>query len=62
MADDVKVSNWPSASTKEQVAFDLMRVVMNAEGKSEHHRDGKPDRKYILDLYVECHEAARGVR
>ena len=60
MAEDVKVSNWPS-SGKEKVALDLMRIVMNAENKAEHDPSRRPDRDYLLTLYKQCYAAAGGV-
>jgi hypothetical protein len=52
--------------TKEAVAYALMRDVMTAEDRTTGHSPGpgqqRVDRKYLLDLYGECLEAAGGVR
>ena len=60
MAEDVKVSNFPDSGSPARVAYDLMRIVMSAEGQTEHSRTDKPTRKYLLDLYAECLSAAGG--
>lgn len=63
MADDVKVTNWPEDGSKARVAFELMRIVMNAEKQYENTNTGtRPDRKYLLDLYAECLTATKGHR
>lgn len=47
----------------EAVALALLKMVADVEKKElTTTARGAPDRKYILDTYAECLEAARGVR
>lgn len=46
-------------NSTEHVAYNLMKDVMFAEGKSLHEG---ADRKYLLDTYAECLMAAKGYR
>lgn len=48
-------------NSPEQVAYVLMGMVMQSEGKVHYKSDGKQlaDRKYILDTYAECITAVR---
>jgi len=48
MSDKVEVTNWPAASTKEQVALELQRRIALSE------KDIAKDRTYWLKLYYEC--------
>jgi hypothetical protein len=54
------------ATTPEQVAYFLMKVVARNEGKSlegaEKGDKDHADRGYILDLYAECLAATNGGR
>ena len=59
MADQtVRITDFPTASAKERVAFDLMEKVLSEEYTSTR----KLDRKQILDLYSECLFATSGFR
>lgn len=44
------------AETHEAVAWELFRVVANAEGKSLHASDNgtPPTRKWVFETYAEC--------
>ena len=49
----------------EAVALELLRLVALSEGKgltAQSGRAKRPDRKWILDTYAECLEAAKGSR
>jgi hypothetical protein len=55
------------ATTAEQVAFVLMKLVARNEGRSLDHGTSiegyePSNREYILDLYADCLEATRGDR
>ncbi|MDH7794593.1 MULTISPECIES: hypothetical protein [unclassified Beijerinckia] len=53
------------ATTAEQVAYFMMKLVARNEGKSLEQgstSDGSIHRDYILDLYAECLEATSGKR
>jgi hypothetical protein len=60
------MANNLQGDTVEAVAYALMRDVMAAEDRTTGHSPGpgqrRIDRKYLLDLYAECLEAAGGVR
>ena len=64
MADDK--TKEAHAGTPERVAVDLLKLVAFAESKADtSNREWiakETGRKYILDTYVECLLAARGVR
>jgi len=60
MSDDVRVTNWPSADTKEEVALQLLKLVARAEERPVLGDTDVLDRKYILDLYAECLQATGG--
>ncbi len=70
MVDKVNVENWPDATSGSaaRVAYDLLEKIMTAERMTVRDVDDmKPnwkvaDRNYILDLYSECHKAAKGFR
>lgn len=54
-------------ASPEQVAFFLMKLIANNEGKSLDHSSFSDqlctvDRDYLLDLYADCLEATRGER
>lgn len=56
----------PEGGTAEAVAYTLVQNVMNMERRS-FKSDPAPgwqpaDRKYLLDLYAECLQAASGKR
>lgn len=59
MADDVNIRNFPDSGSNARVAFDLMKYL-NASGVKP--AQGDDVRKFVLDLYAECHRAARGSR
>jgi len=50
--------------SKEQVAFDLLEMVMGAEGrvahKPEYSGETQADRQYILETYHECWRVVQG--
>lgn len=51
------------ATTAEQVAYFMMKLVARNEGKSlEQGGEDSVHRDYILDLYAECLEATSGKR
>lgn len=52
---DAKIVN-SGENTPEHVAYRLLEMVMQAEGKVayKHDRHEQADRKYILDTYAEC--------
>ena len=57
MADDVRVTNFPEegSGSVSRVAYDLMRFLREQEPKPK-------GRDEWLDLYRDCHKAARGYR
>lgn len=59
MAEDVRIQTLPDSGSPARVAYNLTHEIMNQERDS---RQGKPDRKYTLDLYAECLEATQGHR
>lgn len=65
MSDVVRITNLPEPSSKELIAYKLYLDVMTAEDKNIHAAVGnpsRPDRKYLLDLYVACIRATDGLR
>ena len=60
------MANSRPGETVVAVAYALMQDVMAAEDRTTSHSPGpgqqRVGRKYLLDLYVECLEAAGGVR
>jgi hypothetical protein len=58
----------PVGGYPEEIAFSLMELIANVEGKQlQGHIVGSekrtaPDRKWILDCYAECLATARGHR
>jgi hypothetical protein len=54
----VRISNFPSSSSKERVAWDLFNNISSVE-RQEGQKRG---RKEILDLYAECLQATSGLR
>ncbi len=57
MAEDVRVTNWPNADSKERVALDLLDRITNAEFRGQRHPD---NRQFYLELYGQCLAAVRG--
>ena len=57
---DAKIVN-AGENTPEHVAYVLLGMVMQSEGKVHYKSDGKQlaDRKYLLDTYAECITAVR---
>lgn len=53
MADDVRVTNWPTPATQAAVAFDLWRAINHLAPGAETF-DGK------LDAYRACLKATYG--
>lgn len=61
MADSVQINGGKSAV---EVAHTLFNQVVDAEGKRSANGTwvDDADRKYILDTFSECLQAARGLR
>lgn len=57
MAEDVRVSNWPKADSKERVAHDLLITIVTAENRGKANPD---NRKYYFELYDQCLRAVGG--
>lgn len=57
MADQQSPSS--EAGSTARVAFDLMTYLQRSGVKTP---EGQDKRKFVLDLYAECHTAARGRR
>jgi hypothetical protein len=55
------MNNGPP-ETPEAAAFELLKLIREAEGKDSGRRSNVPARTEILDLFVECLMAARGER
>ena len=53
MADDVRVTNFPSTDGKERVAYDLANRIAQGEQNTR-------DRAYWLKLYAECLRIVNG--
>lgn len=55
-----------SDNTPEFIALELLRIVAVVEGKPlagiATEGETRPDRKWVLDAYAECLEAAQGRR
>ena len=53
-------------NSREQIAYKLMKDIANAEAMVFHKDPGQgyqsANRKWILDTYVECLEAVKGIR
>lgn len=54
--ESTKITNFPDSGSAERVAFDLLKMVFQHEGRKTMSRDD------ILDLYVECWKATTGRR
>jgi len=50
MADQVTVTNWPSAGSKEAVALELWKVLRNGTQSTDES----------LELFAKCRNAAFG--
>lgn len=59
MADSVNVANFPDSGSPARVAFDLMKYMQHSGIKTS---EGQDKRKFILDLYAECLNAAQDRR
>lgn len=59
MADSVNVANFPDSGSTARVAYDLMKYLQYSGITTP---DGQDSRKFILDLYAECLDAAKGRR
>lgn len=55
MADDVRVTNFPASTTREEVAFRLLTIIR--EGANYFK-----DEKTVLDTYARCLQATSGYR
>lgn len=56
MADEVLMGG----KSKEEVAFELLRVIAHQEGKPLHVKSEGADRNYILTGYLQCWDAVHG--
>lgn len=55
MADDVRVTNFPKVDSAEEVAFKLLTMIGNAEGRDQYAGQGKAmTREWILRTYAQC--------
>lgn len=55
MADDVRVTNFPEIESAEEVAYKLLQMIGNAEGRSEYAGQGNVmTREWILRTYAQC--------
>jgi hypothetical protein len=61
MADNTTVEL--GGKSRHEIAFELMKLIANLEGRSIHHRgaEAAADRSYILTTYVACIRATAGV-
>jgi len=59
MADSVNVANFPESGSPARVAFELMTYLQRSGVKTP---EGQDKRKFVLDLYAECIDAAKGRR
>lgn len=57
MAEDVRVSNWPKADSKERVALDLLVRIHEGEHRGKAPAD---NRAYYFKLYDQCLRAVGG--
>ena len=49
-------------NSPEQVAYVLMTIVANVEGKDLYQSETSADRLWILNTYAECFQAVKGYR
>lgn len=55
MTDDVRVTNFPQVDSAEEVAFKLLVMIGNAEGRNEYAGYEKTmTREWILRTYEQC--------
>ncbi len=67
MANEFQQVSIPPTGTPEAVALSLLNLIIRTEGKvfdnGRSIGDGaNVDRKWVLETYVQCLEAAKGIR
>lgn len=59
MADDTRVSNWPSSGTPAAVALELTKIILR-EASDPSNRKTIYGQDNVLAVYGACLKAARG--
>ena len=56
MADDVRITNFPSEKNHYRVAYDLMKDIMSYEISSANPPTPETAREYFMNLYNQCYQ------